>query len=285
MDPGVGTFSRDAETKSPAIGAVCSDDDVGKAGVEVFLPGDGAATSNRDAGHPDHESAKPFALPWNVSLFALLRYARPVFRGEWMTMKRWPMAAAVICMAAAGCSRTDADAPSNTRRPQQAGATNPLATAGHLAGIEAAGLTGDQRAMQGHVDAMHKDMMRSMHLPDPSRPINHEAARTAVRPLQGVQSAVWIDRNNLLVMVGGGQYRNMDTIDRVCLALEPLGDTLGVVVNLQDVTATTSEGADTLSRNCQLRAGERAVLQQKRQVDALDPEVRRVFRAQQGTRK
>lgn len=81
MDPGVGTFSRDAETKSPAIGAVCSDDDVGKAGVEVFLPGDGAATSNRDAGHPDHESAKPFALPWNVSLFALLRYARPVFRG------------------------------------------------------------------------------------------------------------------------------------------------------------------------------------------------------------
>lgn len=119
-------------------------------------------------------------------------------------MKRWPMAAAVICMAAAGCSRTDADAPSNTRRPQQAGATSPLATAGHLAGIEAAGLTGNQRAMQGHGDAMHKDMMRSMHLPDPSRPINHEAARTAVRPLQGVQSSVWIDRSNLLVMVGGG---------------------------------------------------------------------------------
>ena len=156
---------------------------------------------------------------------------------------------------------------------------------GHLAGIEAAGLTGDQRAMQGHVDAMHKDMMRSMHLPDPSRPINHEAARTAVRPLQGVQSSVWIDRSNLLVMVGGGQYRSMATIDRVCLALEPLGDTLGVVVNLQDVTATTSEGADTLSRNCQLRAGERAMLQKKRQVDVLDPEVRKVFRAQQGKSK
>lgn len=200
-------------------------------------------------------------------------------------MKRWLLAAAITCIAATGCSRTDAEAPSGTRRLQQAGATNPLATAGHLAGIEAAGLTGDQRAMQGHVDAMHKDMMRSMHLPDPSRPINHEAARTAVRPLQGVQSSVWIDRSNLLVMVGGGQYRSMATIDRVCLALEPLGDTLGVVVNLQDVTATTSEGADTLSRNCQLRAGERAMLQKKRQVDVLDPEVRKVFRAQQGKSK
>lgn len=195
-----------------------------------------------------------------------------------MTTQRWLIAA--FCIAATGCSKTDEQTPS-TRRPQQAGATNPLATVGHLAGIEAAGLTGDQRAMQGHVNAMHKDMMRSMHLPDPSRPINHEAARAAVRPLQGVQSVVWIDGSNLLVMIGGSQYRNMSTIDTICLALEPLGDTLSVVVNLQDVMATTSEGADALSRNCQLRAGERAMLQPKRQVDVLDPEVRRAFRAQQ----
>jgi hypothetical protein len=53
-----------------------------------------------------------------------------------------------------------------------------------------------------------------------------------VRPLQGVQSSVWIDRSSLLVMIGGSQYRNMATIDRICLALGPLGDTLGVVVNL-----------------------------------------------------
>ena len=140
-----------------------------------------------------------------------------------MTTKHWLIAAAITCIATTGCSKTD-DQTSSIRRPQQAGATHPLATVGHLAGIEAAGLTGNQRAMQDHVDAMHKDMMRSMHLPDPSRPINHEAARTAVRPLQGVQSSVWIDRSNLLVMVGGGQYRSMATIDRVCLALEPLGD-------------------------------------------------------------
>lgn len=226
----------------------------------------------------EHE-AKARARQKCLSILAPLRYAQSEFRGEWMTTQHWLIAAA-FCIAVTGCSKTGEETPS-TRRPQQAGATNPLATAGHLAGIEAAGMTGDQRAIQGHVDAMHKDMMRSMHLPDPTRPINHEAARTAVGPLQGVRSSVWIDRSNLLVMVGGGQYRSMATIDRICLALEPLGDTLGVVVNLQDVTATTSEGADMLSRNCQLGAGERAMLQQKRQVDVLDPEVGRVFRGQQ----
>ncbi|WP_244754150.1 hypothetical protein [Rhodanobacter sp. B2A1Ga4] len=200
-------------------------------------------------------------------------------------MQRWLIAAAVTCVAATGCSEaSDGKTAQTARQPQQAGPTNPLVTAGHLAAVEVADLTGDQHAMQGHVDTMHKDMMRSMHLPDPSRPIDHEAARAALRPLQGVSSSVWIDRSNLLVMVGGGQYRSMGTIDRVCLALEPLGDTLGVVVNVQDVTATTSEGADTLSRNCQLAEGERGLLQSKREVDVLDPELRRVFRAQQEAR-
>jgi hypothetical protein len=166
-----------------------------------------------------------------------------IFRGEWMTMQRWLIAAAVTCVAATGCSEApEGNTAHTTRRPQQAGPTNPLVTAGHLAGVEAADLTGDQRAMRGHVEAMHKDMMRSMHLADPSRPLDREAARAAMRPLQGASSSVWIDRSNPLVMVGGGQYRSMDTIDRVCLALEPLGDTLGVVVNVQDVMATTSEG-------------------------------------------
>ncbi|GAB2546387.1 hypothetical protein GCM10027065_17510 [Rhodanobacter koreensis] len=197
-------------------------------------------------------------------------------------MPRWLIAAAVICVAATDCSEAPGGNTVQTaRQPQQAGPTNPVITAGHIAGVEVAGLTGDQHAMQAHIEAMHKDMMRSTHLADPSRRIDHEAARAAVRPLPGVQSAVWIDNANLLVMVGGGQYRSMATIDNVCLALEPLGDTLSVVVNVQDVMATTSEGADTLSRNCQLGAGERAMFQQKRQVDVLDPEVRRVFRAQQ----
>ncbi|OOG49305.1 hypothetical protein B0E52_01235 [Rhodanobacter sp. C06] len=204
-----------------------------------------------------------------------------------MTMQRWLIAAAVSCVAAAGCSEAPGGNTAPTaRRPQQAGqGTNPLVTAGHLAGAEAAALTGDQRAVQAHVEAMHHDMMRSMRLADPSRTIDHEAARAALRPLPGVRSSVWIDRGNLMVLVGGAQYRSMAMIDRICLALEPLGDTLAVVVNMQDMTATTSEGADTLSRNCQLGAGERAMLQPKRQVDALDPEVRRVFREQQGAHK
>ena len=161
-------------------------------------------------------------------------------------MQRWLIAAVVACVAATGCSEApDGKTAQTARRPQQAGLTNPLATAGHLAGVEVAGLTGDQRAMQGHIEAMQKDTMRSMHLADPSRRIDHEAARAAVRPLQGVQSAVWIDNANLLVMVGGGQHRSMATIDDVCLALEPLGDTLSVVVNVQDMMATTSRAVKT----------------------------------------
>lgn len=200
-----------------------------------------------------------------------------------MTIQSWLIAAFATCVFATGCSQApDGDAAQTSRRPQQANqTTSPLVTASHIVGADVAALSGNQRAVRGHVEAMQKNMMHDMRLADPSRTINHEAARAAVRPLQGVRSSVWIDRSNLLVMVGGGQYRSMDTINRICLALEPLGDTLSVVVNVQDVTATTSEGADTLSRNCQLEAGERAMLQPKRQVDVLDPELRREFRAQQ----
>lgn len=129
---------------------------------------------------------------------------------------------------------------------------------------------------------MQQDRLRAMRLPDAARPIDHEAARAALRDIAGVRSSVWIDRQNPLVTVGGRRYRRMATIDRICLALQPLGDTLAVVVNLQDVTAATSEGAETLSRNCQLAEGERAMFQPVRRVDALDPALRKTFQAQQG---
>ena len=180
-----------------------------------------------------------------------------------MTVRAWLIPLVACCLSVAGCNQAPQERAADSARPRPTAGqgTNPLTTVGHLAGIEAAGLTGDQRAMRGHVEAMHNNLMRDMHLADSGRPINPEAARAAVRPLKGVQSSVWIDR--------------------ICGALEPLGDTLAVVVNVQNVMATTSEGADTLSRNCQLGAGERAMFQRKRQVDALDPEVRRVFRGQQ----
>jgi hypothetical protein len=153
----------------------------------------------------------------------------------------------------------------------------------HVAAARAAALMGDQKAVRQNVQGMANDMLHDAHIPDASRPINREAARAAVQPLAGVRSVVWIDHDNLLVMVGGAQYRNMDMVDRACDALAPLGDTMGVVVNVQDVTATTSEGADAVSRNCQLPEGQRAFLQQKRQIEALDPATRKAFEVQQGS--
>ena len=71
-----------------------------------------------------------------------------IFRGEWMTMQRWLIATAVTCVAATGCSEAPQGTTTRTeRRPQQAGPTNSLITAGHLADVEAASPTGDQRAM------------------------------------------------------------------------------------------------------------------------------------------
>lgn len=211
-------------------------------------------------------------------------YPLRTFLGKRITMQERFIAVVLGCICAASCGQSPQQNEADTgHMPPQAGRlTSPLVAAGHLTSIQAAALVGDQQAVRRHVEALQKNMMRDMRLPDSSRPIDHEGARAAVRPLKGVRSSAWIDRSNLLVMVGGGHYRSMDTIDRVCGALEPLGDTLAVVVNLQDVMATTSEGADTLSRNCQLGAGERALFQSNRQVDVLDPEVRRVFREQQG---
>lgn len=60
-----------------------------------------------------------------------------------------------------------------------------------------------------------------------------------------------------------------------------MGDTLAVVVNLQDATAANSDAAATLSRNCQLPEGQPAALQPNRQIDVVDPATRAAFKAQQ----
>lgn len=102
-----------------------------------------------------------------------------------------------------------------------------------------------------------------------------------MRPLPGVRGSIWLDADDFLVMVDGQAHRSMERIDAICLALEPLGDTLGVVVNLQDVTARNGDEAETLSRNCQLPEGERALLQARRQVDVVAPELREQFKRMQ----
>ena len=187
-----------------------------------------------------------------------------------------------VVLGLTGC-QSQADDATSREQARQARRVTPLSVAGRAVAVHAEALMGDQEAAAQNVQGMTKDMLHDARIPDPARPIDHEAARAAVRPLTGVRSVVWMDRNNLLVMVGGAAYRNMAMIDRVCDVLDPLGDTLAVVVNVQDVTATTSEGADAVSCNCQLPEGQRAFLQPKRQIEALDPATREVFKAQQGS--
>ena len=62
-------------------------------------------------------------------------------------------------------------------------------------------------------------------------------------------------------------------IDRSCVALGSLGDTPSVVANVQDVTATNVDEAETLSRNCQLPDGQRAFLQANREVAVESPDL------------
>lgn len=164
-------------------------------------------------------------------------------------------------------------------RPQQAGQPmDPMRTAARFAGVRASALTGDQEGVQRNMHVLSEDLRRSMKIPDGSRRIDPEQARRAALTIPGVRTASWADATNLLVRVDGADFRSQRTIDDVCVALEPLGDTLAVVVHLQNAAASTSEEMDTLSRNCQLAEGDYAFLQRERQMDVLDPDIRRQHR-------
>lgn len=167
-------------------------------------------------------------------------------------------------------------------RPQRAGQPlDPLALVGHRTAAQLAAVAGRPDIAAQHIDAIATDVMRSARLPDARRPIDRESARVAARGVDGVRSAIWLDRTHLAVMVDGAAHRSETTIDRVCVALEPLGDTLGVVVHVQDVTARNADGAATLSRNCQLAAGQRAAFERERQVDVVPEATRTQFKAMQ----
>lgn len=189
------------------------------------------------------------------------------------------VAALVAATWLAGCNAPQADTP-EPRRLQQAGQPmDPLRTASHLLGARASALVGDQAGVQRNMDAFSDDLRRAMKLADASRPIDREAARAIARATPGVRSANWIDRHNLLVRVDGAGQRTQDTIDALCLALEPLGDTLAVVVHLQNAAPADRDEMDTLSRNCQLAPGDQSMFHAGRKVDALDPAVRAQHRA------
>lgn len=185
----------------------------------------------------------------------------------------WP-ATPLAALLIAACTAQPPAEPAQ-RRPQHAGQPmDPLTTAGHIAGARVAALAGDREGVQRSLHAMGEDMRRAMKLPDAARPIDREAARTAARNLPGVRSVAWIDRSNLLVRVASADLRSHHTIDALCLQLEPLGDTLGAVVHVQNAAARTREQMDTLSRNCQLADGDRALAQTPHQLDVLDPALR-----------
>lgn len=189
------------------------------------------------------------------------------------------VAATAACLLAVACAQQP-EPPPGQPRPQQAGqALDPLKTAGHMAAMRAASLTGNQDAARRHFNAMHQDLMRAMKLADASRPIDREAARVIARALPGVRSANWIDRHNLLVRADSAELRSQRTIDDLCVRLEPLGDTLAVVVHVQNAAPATRDEMDTLSRNCQLAPGDQALFQRNHKVDALDPALRAQHRA------
>ena len=190
------------------------------------------------------------------------------------------MVAALVAMGiTTACTAPQAE-PAETPRPPQAGQPmDPARVASHMAGARVAALTGDQPGVQRHMEAFSEDYRRAIKLADASRPIDREAARAIARDMPGVRSANWIDRLNLLVRVDGAHLRSQQTIDALCVGLEPLGDTLAVVIHLQDAAPATRDGMDTLSRNCQLAPGDNAFMQRPRKVDVLDPEIRAQQRA------
>lgn len=179
----------------------------------------------------------------------------------------------------AGCGD---DSQRSERSPQQAGQPmSPTETAARVVAIRGAAVRGDRDAMQQQMQHMTDDFRRSIRLADPSRAVHRESARAAARTVPGVRSVVWLDHENLFATVESAEFQNQRTIDRICLQLEPLGDTLGVVVNLQNRSAQSGRELTNVSRNCQLRPGERALMSRERVLDPIDPRIRALHEANQ----
>lgn len=161
-----------------------------------------------------------------------------------------------------------------------------LAQTAPAQGRDTAAPDGDRLAARepaGSLEAgvLHEAMRRSNQLPDPDRRIEPEAARAAARTVPGVRSVIWVDGENLLALVDSNARRSHQTIDEICYQLQPLGDTLAVVVHLQSAAARNGDELEILNRNCQLAPGNRAAMQAQRQIDVLDPALRARYRASQ----
>ena len=150
-------------------------------------------------------------------------------------------------------------------KPQRSG--EPVSGAqflGRVAVTTAAAAAGQQDVVHNQMLGMADDFRRSFKLADPARAVDRETARQATRSVEGVRSVAWVDAANLFVIVERNALKTERTIDRICVALEPLGDTLGVVVNLQSGEARNAAELQLLVRNCQLAFGDRAFAQDRR---------------------
>jgi hypothetical protein len=160
-----------------------------------------------------------------------------------------------------GCAREAPEEP----KPERAG--QPVSGAEFLARTAATGAasaTGQDEVARDQLRAMGDDYRRAIKLADPARAVNREQAREVARGIEGVRSVAWVDAANLYVIVERNELKTEQTIDRLCVALEPLGDTLGVVINLQSGEARTGAELQLLVRNCQLAVGEHAFLHDRR---------------------
>lgn len=197
-------------------------------------------------------------------------------------MMRIHAACAAISVALMGCGVERSPAEGGPPPRQLAGEPmDSVELAARFAKVRAAAVLGDQASVQREVGAIQDDFRRSIKLPDPGRPIDPEQARAAAKRAPGVHSAVWVDRQNLLVLVDRNRQRSMATVDAVCSQLDPLGDTLAVVVHVQSRVARTGDELETISRNCQLAEGDRAFAQRERELDVIPREVRAQHAAQQ----
>lgn len=172
------------------------------------------------------------------------------------------------------CTASSPEPESATRQPQRLGEVSPATLAGRIVASDVAALLGDRRGVKANMEAAQDEFRKSLKMADPHRPIDHELARAVAKRVGAVRSAVWLDRENLFVIVKENPQRSQETIDQICLGLEPLGDTLSVVVNVQSGAARSGDELEILSRNCQLEPGDRAFLQSNRQVDVLSPAIR-----------
>lgn len=189
--------------------------------------------------------------------------------------------ATFVALAGIGCGAGPGGAESD-RQPRKAGTPEgPADVAGHIVAARAAAIMGDQEAVVRHMNEAQDDFRRAIKLADPARAVDRESARHAARRVPGVRSVAWVDRENLFVIVETNGHRTYGTIDAICMELEPLGDTLGVVVNLQSGAATNGDQLEILSRNCQLAPGDRALLSRPRSLDVISPTVREQHRRNQ----